>query len=196
MLKSLLYAALFIVLMSAVAPASDDVQPDPIQDAAREYRIWTYDNFRLDRDQYDRRRQAADELLQRWTEAGSRASQGEVVVSWFAAAKSDSRTLDLPALPELTESKAKVAEAKNSGQVKQVAEPVPQYPVVDLSQSSKTATGEKEVEQGRPALVQPGESRDVPKKISTPGGDTGFFSGLSRTLFGGDKKGSEPSSGN
>jgi len=83
-------------------PASTayEVTPDH---AARLYRIQVYDTFRLQRDEFDRRRELGDQLLRAYEKSEQSEVERAAVVRWFAAAREASlpgATNELPPIPE------------------------------------------------------------------------------------------------
>jgi hypothetical protein len=68
--------------------------------AARLYRVEVYNAFRLDRTEFQRRRELGDQLWTSFDKAGRPAEHRQAVIDWFTAA-SEATLSELPALPEL-----------------------------------------------------------------------------------------------
>lgn len=85
------------------AAESEDKLPS-VEDAAREFRILTYDTFRLNRTEYDARREAADQLFEAWQAAREPRDFRDAVSGWFVEATALTQfdpTTELPPVPEL-----------------------------------------------------------------------------------------------
>ena len=54
-----------------------------VEQAARQYRIETYERYRLERDAYDRRTKPGNELFNRWIKAGQPKNFADAVVGWY-----------------------------------------------------------------------------------------------------------------
>lgn len=73
-----------------------------LERAARDFRIQTYETFRKDRAEYDRRQAAGADLERAWKEAGSNPDDRDTLVDWFEQATAGSRAdaiAELPASP-------------------------------------------------------------------------------------------------
>jgi hypothetical protein len=69
--------------------------------AARLYRVETYNAFRLDRAEFERRRELGDQVWSSFDKAGRSAEHRQAVVDWFTAAREATIHDELPALPVL-----------------------------------------------------------------------------------------------
>lgn len=94
----------FVALFSGTADSEIDRHesaPIDVERAARDYRIQIYETFRLDRPEYDLRREAGDRLLEDFRAAGSPADKRQDVLDWFVDAAVLSRPDETETLPEL-----------------------------------------------------------------------------------------------
>jgi hypothetical protein len=90
MLATLVLAAALAAPPSA--PETKEAKLDfAVENAAREFRIQTYEAFRQRRDEYDARRALGDELLKAWNKAAQPARHREAVLAWFEEAKLNSQ---------------------------------------------------------------------------------------------------------
>ena len=75
-----------------------------VERIARSYRIQIYNVFRSERDEYNRRRASADEILDAWTAAGHDPDHRSLVIAWFrqaiVASEAGEDNASLPALPQ------------------------------------------------------------------------------------------------
>lgn len=74
---------LCLIALSTLTPTADT----DVEGAARGYRVAIYQTFRTDRSQYDRRRDVADELVNRWVRSGRSDRLGREIVQWFQDAR-------------------------------------------------------------------------------------------------------------
>jgi hypothetical protein len=74
-----------------------------VERSAREFRRAVYENFRTDREEFDRRWSAGEKLYSRWTELRQPAIHGETIAAWYhEAARATLTGRDaLPPLPYL-----------------------------------------------------------------------------------------------
>jgi len=94
----------FALTALAAKPQDADGAPSPaaVEAAARDYRIEIYAAFRTQRDEYNRRRAAGDELLQAWIGAGQPIADAPAIRMWFDEARRRSASgQPLPPKPKL-----------------------------------------------------------------------------------------------
>lgn len=98
----------FVVLMALAAglvqPTGGAIpQPDNavIERAARQYRMQLYHTFRLRRAEYDRRREAWDQVVRAWEAAGRRADQRHLLLEWLQAALRSATPETLGPVPDI-----------------------------------------------------------------------------------------------
>ncbi|MEQ8786675.1 MAG: hypothetical protein RIC55_10270 [Pirellulaceae bacterium] len=77
------------------------VSQTDVERAARDYRIQVYDSYRLDRDEYDARREAGDRLLEGFIAAGNPRAYQDEVIDWFRTSQQLSRDGEAAPLPDL-----------------------------------------------------------------------------------------------
>ena len=102
------------------APAGD-LQ---LEKAARDFRIQTYEMFRNDRAEFDRREAEAARLRQAWTDAGADPDDQPKLIHWFeqAAAGSDAGAIgELPPAPQFV-TKPPKERKKSTDDEKQLAD--------------------------------------------------------------------------
>ena len=86
------------ILLSIVASAPVDGQS--FNDVSRDYRIETYNTFRQQRPEFDRRQGLGVEATRRWKEAKFDTQLRDQIVEWFAESTNATRKgVDLPELP-------------------------------------------------------------------------------------------------
>ncbi len=90
------------VLLFGYAAMADDQPFQTVDDVARSFRIATYEEFRTDRANYDKRIKPARKLMEEWRAAEMPATHEQAVRDWFAAAKNGELN-PLPELPEPTQ---------------------------------------------------------------------------------------------
>ena len=95
-------AALLVALFGEELPLPKvEIAPEH---AARLYRVEVYNAFRLDRAEFERRRELGEQVWNSFDKAGRPAEHRQAVVDWFTAAREASLNEipgELPALPEL-----------------------------------------------------------------------------------------------
>ena len=74
-----------------------------VERAARDFRIRTYEQYRLDRATYDARIEAGRQMVEQWLAAGEPVDNREEVVRWFNDAGHAQTVQSLPSLPYLPE---------------------------------------------------------------------------------------------
>jgi hypothetical protein len=100
-------AVLLLVLGSA---AAQEIQvllrskqrqtlPEEIERLARDFRIQVYNSFRANRPEYDRRRQAWEDVQAKWREAGAKDEDVALLAEWLRAATDSSVGTGVSALP-------------------------------------------------------------------------------------------------
>ncbi len=77
----------------------NETADERVENAARQFRISTYSDYRTQRAEFDRRLEAADALLEAWRGANRPAHRAEEVKAWFDAAGSVDANSDLPSAP-------------------------------------------------------------------------------------------------
>ena len=97
---------LAVVLATGLSGSTGAISPgESVEEAARAYRIQVYQTFRLDREEFDRRRAEWRRLEEAWYAAGKPDSDAALLVDWLEEATEQS-TADsqgpLPELPKLT----------------------------------------------------------------------------------------------
>ncbi|MEX0937894.1 MAG: hypothetical protein WDZ59_08525 [Pirellulales bacterium] len=73
--------------------------PAEIERLAREYRIQVYNSFRADRPEYDRRRQAWEDVHAKWRDAGAKDEHVALLADWLRDATRSSLGASVSALP-------------------------------------------------------------------------------------------------
>jgi hypothetical protein len=87
------------LLLCTVVQAADPL-PAELETAARDYRIEVYSSYRMDRNEFNARRQAGEELLKLWQERGRRADDTTNLIRWFREALQRTQNQQpLPAAP-------------------------------------------------------------------------------------------------
>ncbi len=128
-----------------------------IERLARAYRIATYNAYHGDRAEYDRRRQAWENVLSAWRLAGSRPDQRQTLIAWLRAAG------EAGALPETPRfvSEAETAQAKQPAVESSVDE-----------QPERVAAPRREPAPASEALAPSGPNQIArqPARIAAPGG--------------------------
>jgi hypothetical protein len=101
---------LHLIVCSALLLGASDggvermgVAQSDVERAARDFRIQVYQSYRLDRPEYDARREAGDRLLERFVDAGNPKAYQEDVLNWFRTSEELSRSDESAELPELPE---------------------------------------------------------------------------------------------
>ena len=89
---------LMVSVCALIASANSAAAELSVEQAARIYRIQVYATFHAQRDEYDRRRGAGDELFTRWKDSGRREQESEVV-RWFQDATLVSQAERVELLP-------------------------------------------------------------------------------------------------
>jgi hypothetical protein len=85
---------ILILILALPAGATAGTDANPLEDAARRYRIQVYESYRLDRPALDQRLQAAESLLDAWRDRGAPDDEIDHLIDWFRrAALSSSWTL-------------------------------------------------------------------------------------------------------
>lgn len=80
--------------------ASAPVDGHSFEDASRAYRIETYDTFRAQRPEFDRRQQLGTEATRRWKEARFDTQLRDQIVTWFVeSTDATQKGVNLPELP-------------------------------------------------------------------------------------------------
>ncbi|MDZ4821759.1 MAG: hypothetical protein SGJ20_22590 [Planctomycetota bacterium] len=122
-MSSFMLAAVLAASTVGVSPASQAVLSHPAQEqaavaakqnsapemtaelkaAARDFRIQTYESFRTDRAEFNRRRAAWDAVYQAWVQAGSRTADEPVLLSWLGQATLHSIPEQFASLPPVPE---------------------------------------------------------------------------------------------
>ncbi len=99
-MKTLLFISL---LCGAVNVDGDNAETEKnaeevkmVHQAARAFRIQTYERFRLHRHIYDARRQAGDQLLKHWEGSLNRDEYVDDVRGWFEFATRDAQLPEMP----------------------------------------------------------------------------------------------------
>ena len=100
----LICAALLLGAAESTETNSNESPRVDVSQAARTYRIHIYETYRLNREEYDVRRAAADELSTWWQDAGNPEEYEQVVLSWFEEKLHTESGQFVPQLPELPES--------------------------------------------------------------------------------------------
>lgn len=80
-------------------PVPSMVIESQLEDAQRNFRIKTYETFRKDRAEYDRRATAGQNALQAWIDAGSNPDDAPRLAKWFQKAEACSNSGTIAALP-------------------------------------------------------------------------------------------------
>ena len=95
---------LYVVMLALIGPVTaEDTQIDKVESEARRYRIHLYETYREDREEYDRRIAAGEELLEQWRANQHPADNVEQLQAWFEAARALEVADSLPARPEITQ---------------------------------------------------------------------------------------------
>lgn len=156
-----------------------------VEDAARAFRIQTYELFRTDRHTYDTRRTSADELLEAWKAAPGRADHAEAVAGWYVEAMAlteFNRSARLPPMPELP--------AVEETPVLMLEPQLPAAPAIDAVQPEKPAYLDEEAiralneasgmvdERTAPAATTPTEPGTAQSTMSA------IMGGLKRAVLG------------
>ncbi len=101
-----------LLFVAAAAPA----QGHSFEDVSRAYRIDTYNGFRTDRTEYDRRQQLGVEAANRWKEARFDKELQADIFQWFvastAATRNGTELPELPGDPSLASRRAAARQAK------------------------------------------------------------------------------------
>ncbi|MFO0895858.1 MAG: hypothetical protein U0836_00395 [Pirellulales bacterium] len=128
-----------------------------IERLARAYRIATYNTYHGDRAEYDRRRQAWENVLSAWRLTGSRPEQRQTLIAWLRAA---GEAGTLPETPRFVGA-AETAQAK----------PPAVESVVD-EQPERVAAPRREPARAPEALAPSGPNQIArqPARIAAPGG--------------------------
>jgi hypothetical protein len=103
-MHKLVLSLLLVMGSGNAAAAEENSVPSAVEDAARQFRILTYDQFRTDRAEFDTRRAAADELLANWNQAQQPREHRQMVAGWFIQAAAVTRhdpTAALPPVPQV-----------------------------------------------------------------------------------------------
>lgn len=118
------------ILLSLAAMSWAEALPAPEvspEHAARLYRIAVYDDYRLDREEYNRRRELGDQV---WNAIDGKVVSEEVraaAVIWFEAAAQAGKDDELPALPNFMGEELETLPVATSGQEDKVELPRGEY---------------------------------------------------------------------
>lgn len=120
---STLLAAALAVSSAPPAPANDlpTAEDRALAAAARDFRIQTYNTFRLDRPEFNRRRAAWNKLHDQWVESGRKAEDRQRLLTWLDRATHASRPDSVGPLPEFASPEAVAAQDPPTLQRKSVA---------------------------------------------------------------------------
>jgi len=119
-----------------------------VEDAARAFRIQVYQTFRLDRDEFDRRRAEWHRLEQAWIAAGKPDSEAHLLVNWLEEATEQSKSDSTGPLPELP----KIAVTPKTGQGESAIWRMFSPGSADVEPKSSDAAGKSATTQGRESL--------------------------------------------
>ncbi len=97
MINSLICCVMFV---GASAPDESFSEDATVVQAARTFRIDSYERYRLNREVYDARVAVADQLLKDWTSTAHSTSHRNLVVRWLQAA-TQTEGANLPPTPYL-----------------------------------------------------------------------------------------------
>ncbi len=100
MLK-LIFVLAAVTVATSPALANESLSNEDVECAARQFRIATYDSLRLNRELFNSRQEAGNQLWQNWTDAGQPDEFRSAVIQWFEAAAAAGPEESLPPLPEL-----------------------------------------------------------------------------------------------
>ena len=177
------YLTLALAMSQFFAPPVDRIDASAVraevdvERAAREYRRNVYLNFRTNREEFDRRWKAGEDLYQHWTAIRKPASHGQAVEAWFAqaAAASSWEGGVLPPHPYLPEPSLPTAFSVIEPTPADIDDPAPQPdPLADTTPPGfKEAADEGDLEKDNPFLPPLGidapsdsiESGDLPGSI-------------------------------
>jgi hypothetical protein len=176
--------AFVLVLGTAVGDfglkASAEKLPPPatvadlqLEKAARDYRIQTYETFRNDRAEYNRRQAEAVRIQAAWADAGSNREEQPKLIAWFEQATARSRTDSIGNLPEVpkftapkiavvppeNESETETMEAVAAASVREVAAKVDDLLHLKPAGSAEAAT--------KPSVNPPAKSLPNPTAAAT-----------------------------
>jgi hypothetical protein len=162
----------------ATTPADQLPQPattvSPLDRAARDYRIQTYETFHKDRAEYDRR-QAEGKLVQdSWTDAGRSDKEQPMLIDWLGQATAASRTdsiAELPPAPKFTpvpqkkEPEKKLVEATKADSVQDAAATVDDLLHVKPAGSTTAAEVPSPVPNAVPPSLPPSVPPSLPPSV-------------------------------
>ncbi len=110
--------AYFALPACADANAVDQAERE-VKREFRYFRIQVFNTFRTDRPEYDRRREAGENALAAWQDAGRQLEQVEPLLTWYRDAKTASQVamnMPLPPVPHFEQAIAEVEqEDRNQG---------------------------------------------------------------------------------
>ncbi len=89
---------------TSLATSAVEQQHLEVHQNARDYRLQIYRSFRMNRQEFDRRRLAGNNVLRAWGTAGRRPKDGDAVIRWFDVAMRASvsgSTQPVPVLPTI-----------------------------------------------------------------------------------------------
>jgi hypothetical protein len=153
--------ALLVALFGEGLP-TPAVELTPEQ-AARLYRVEVYNTFRLDRMEFERRREIGEQLWTAFDKAGRPAAQRQAVIDWFTTAR-EGQPADLPPIPELPQGEQLIGDANTT------------HPVLTSAQEDKLEVDLPPIEAVQSLHVQlPHEA------VQT--GPSRFFSSLVKTTL-------------
>lgn len=148
---------LVLVLLRARPLTGDD--RETLMSIARQYRIQTYDRFRNDRRELDRRLRASQSLLDDWQDRDAPEDEIPDIILWFQRATHATRSAQPVPLPAYT---VKPRRPKSASQGLQT--PVTPVP----SREKPPQTGTRVHGETRP-LVEPNFSRTAPRAATADG---------------------------
>jgi hypothetical protein len=151
--------------------------PADVESAARGYRVEIYSQFHLQHDEYSKRREVADELIEDWARSGKPESQAKELVQWFETARD--------AVRENT--------AEPSGFAHEIiAEPMDDMKSDDMKSDDMKADKDMKSED---EFVDLGSSEDFPKLLSPPGRKDGAIKNRADDAGGAGENNVEEASG-
>lgn len=188
-------------------PAPLTVDELRLEKAARDYRIQTYETFRTDRAEYDRRQAEGVRLQTAWTEAGKSADDQPKLIDWFAQATASSRAEeigDLPPFPQFTivphknEAETKLTDTKSTEKQSPDSTDAAAAKIDGLLHVKPVSSPAAATDSSPPMVAPTTSAASLPHKSSLIGSlPNAFGAEISRTLDGlsGKSKTNAPSQG-
>ncbi len=161
---------------STETPATDE---PALERAARTYRVQVYDTFHADREEFDRRRAAWDQMKDAWEAAGRQARDVPELIRWLETATNRSLPDLIEPVPELpaiatglrkaVDSKPSVSTRETNGEeLSQTAPAKPATPVsskatFDRPRADESKPAGRPIATPPPAAAEPTDSSDATK---------------------------------